>query len=78
MILNFNGTDPRWAVPGLLADLRRNNPAYVVLQRHDWSPDVEDSAPFFMAQPALAGWLLAGYHRVPIVEGFDGWERNRP
>ena len=78
VILNFNGTDPRWGVPGLLADLRRNNPAYVVLQRHDWSPDVEDSAPFFMAQPALAGWLLAGYHRVPIVEGFDGWERNRP
>jgi len=78
VILNFNGTDPRWGVAGLLADLRRDAPAYVVLQRHDWSPDVQDSAPFFMSQPPLAAWLRAGYHPVAILDGFDGWERNHP
>jgi hypothetical protein len=76
VIVNFNGSDPRWGVAGLLADLRRSDPAYVVLQRHDWAPDVEDSAPFFLSQPSLAGWLQAGYHPITIVEGFDAWERN--
>jgi hypothetical protein len=44
---------------------------------HDWSPDVEDSGPFFHAQPALDGWLRANYHRLePFADGFEGWERN--
>lgn len=76
VILDFNREDPRYGVPGLRADLERSRPAYVVLQRHDWSPDVQDSAPFFMSQPALAAWLRAGYHEVPIIDGFDAWERN--
>ncbi len=76
VILGFNGGDPRYGVAGLRADLERNRPAYVVLQHHDWSPDVQDSAPFFMSQPLLAGWLRAGYHQVPLIDGFDVWERN--
>lgn len=76
VIVDFNRGDPRWGVSGLLADLRRAQPAYVVLQKHDWSPDVQDSAPFFLSQPALAGWLRAGYHPVALGEAFDGWERN--
>ena len=76
VILDFNRENPRWGVNGLLEDLRRTQPAYVVLQKHDWSPDVRDSAPFFLSQPALAGWLRAGYHPVAVGEAFDGWERN--
>jgi hypothetical protein len=76
VILDFNHDDPRYGVAGLLGDLQRNRPAYVVLQRHDWSPDVQDSGPFFLSQPLLGGWLRAGYHEVPIIDGFSAWERN--
>jgi hypothetical protein len=76
VILDFNRRDPRYGVAGLRADLERNRPAYVVLQHHDWSPDVQDSAPFFLSQPLLAGWLRAGYHQVPLIDGFDAWERD--
>ena len=76
VILDFNHGNPRWGVRGLLADLAREQPAFVVLQKHDWSPDVQDSGPFFLSQPALAGWLHAGYHPVALGDAFDGWERN--
>ena len=76
VILGFDQENPRWGVNGLLQDLRHANPAYVVLQKHDWVPDVQDSAPFFLSQAPLADWLLAGYHHIPIVDGFDAWERN--
>ena len=76
VILDFDRADPRYGVAGLRADLERNRPAYVVLQLHDWSPDVQDSGPFFMSQPALAEWLRAGYHKVPFIDGFDAWERS--
>lgn len=76
VILDFNHEDPGYGVAGLLSDLQQRRPAFVVLQRHDWSPDVQDSAPFFLSQPALAGWLRAGYHEVSIIDGFDAWERN--
>lgn len=76
VILNFNGGNPRYGVAGLLDDLQRTRPAIVVLQQHDWSPEVEDSAPFFLSQPALAAFLHGGYHEVPAIEGFAVWERN--
>jgi hypothetical protein len=76
VIVNFNGDDPRYGVAGLLDDLQRTRPAIIVLQQHDWSPDVEDSAPFFLAQPSLAAFLHGGYHEVPAIQGFAAWERN--
>jgi len=77
VILDFHREDPRYGVAGLRADLEQRRPAFVVLQQHDWSPDVQDSAPFFLSQPALASWLRAGYHEVhPFVDGFSAWERN--
>ena len=51
-------------------------PAYIVLQERDW-PDVQNSAPFFLSQPRLAGWLRDQYHRLDaFVDGFQAWERN--
>src|SRR3954453_3496333 len=76
VILNFNSGNPRYGVGGLLEDLQRTRPAVVVLQEHDWSPDVQDSAPFFMSQPSLAAFLHGGYHEVPGIDGFLVWERN--
>ena len=77
VILDFNREDPRYGISGLRSDLDRNRPAYVVLQQHDWSPDVQDSGPFFLSQPRLADWLRAEYHPIePFIEGFQAWERN--
>lgn len=77
VILDFNHENPHYGVQGLRDDLERRPPAYVILQQHDWAPDVQDSAPFFLSQPRLADWLHAGYHEVhPFVEGFSAWERN--
>jgi hypothetical protein len=77
VILDFNHDDPAYGVAGLRRDLERQPPAFVILQQHDWSPDVQDSAPFFLSQPALAGWLEARYHELhPFIEGFSAWERN--
>jgi hypothetical protein len=79
VIYDFNAGDPAYGVGGMLADLRRARPAYVILQRHDWAPDVEDSAPFFLSQPPLASWLRANYHSLPaeaLPAAFIGWEAN--
>ena len=78
VILGFNADDPSYGVNGLLTDLQRNRPAVVVLQDHDWSPDVQDSGPFFMSQPQLSSWLRANYHEIPTIEGFHAWQRNAP
>ncbi len=77
VILGFNAGASGYGVDGLRRDLEARRPAYIALQLHDWAPDVEDSAPFFLSRPELAEFLRAGYHRVPAVEGFDVWERSR-
>jgi hypothetical protein len=53
VILDFNHDNPSYGIAGLAADLSRAEPAFVVLQMHDWAPDVPDSGPFFLAQPRL-------------------------
>ncbi|MEP6917728.1 MAG: hypothetical protein ABJC89_18915 [Acidobacteriota bacterium] len=77
VIVGFNEGKPGYGVAGLLDDLRRSGPAIVALQQHDWFPDVDDSAHFFMTTPALADWLRAGYDMVPGPEGYDVWLRRR-
>jgi hypothetical protein len=76
VILDFNRDNPAYGVRGLAADLARARPAFVVLQMRDWAPDVQDSGPFFLSQPALANWLKADYHEAPSIDGFQVWERN--
>jgi hypothetical protein len=76
VILDFNREHAGYGVAGLAADLERTRPAYVILQLRDWAPDVQDSGPFFLSRPELGGWLRAGYHEIPAVEGFQTWERN--
>jgi hypothetical protein len=73
VILNFKGGTRGYGVDGLLADLRQRPPALVALQKKDWAPDVADSAAFFMATPALAGWLRTNYVRTFGPDAFDVW-----
>jgi hypothetical protein len=76
VIVGFNADRPGYGVSGLLDDLRRTPPVIVALQRRDWSPDVDDSAHFFMATPPLADWLRGSYDHVNGPEGFDVWMRR--
>ena len=78
VIVGFNGSDPGYGVNGLRADLELRKPAYILLQERDW-PDSQSSAPFFLSQPRLDGFLRDHYHRLdPFLEGFRAWERNGP
>lgn len=76
IIVNFNVDKPGYGVRGLREDLEYSAPAIVALQVRDWSPDVQDSAAFFMSTPALADWLRAGYQPVDGPTGFDVWRRR--
>lgn len=76
VIAGFNEGVPGYGVAGLLGDLDRARPAVVALQVHDWAPDVDDSAHFFLSTPALAAWLRESYRPLPGPEGFDVWVRH--
>ena len=76
MIVGFNAGRPGYGVEGLLSELHINRPAVVALQQRDWAPDGPDSAAFFMATPALAGWLQAYYVPASGPDGFDVWLRR--
>jgi hypothetical protein len=76
VIVGFNADQPGYGVDGLLDSLRRRTPAVVALQRHDWAPDVADSAPFFLSTPPLAAWLRTEYERDSGPEEFDVWRRK--
>jgi hypothetical protein len=77
VIAGFNAGVPGYGTPGLLSDLQLARPAVVALQIHDWAPDVDDSAHYFLSTPPLAEWLRAGYTPVRGPEGFDVWLRRR-
>ena len=76
VILGFNEGEAGYGVDGLLSALRRRPPAVVALQRHDWAPDVADSADFFISTPPLAAWLHSHYERDRGPEEFDVWRRK--
>jgi hypothetical protein len=78
VIVGFNQGKAGYGVSGLLDDLRRTPPAIVALQQRDWYPDVDDSAHFFMATPALAAWLRESYQQAQGPEGFDVWSKRVP
>jgi hypothetical protein len=75
VIVGFNEHEPGYGPAGLLADLERNRPAVVALQRNDWTPDT-DSAEYFLATPALADWLTRHYVRGIGPHDFDMWLRK--
>jgi hypothetical protein len=76
VIVGFNAGRPGYGTDGLLSDLHLNRPAVIALQQKDWEPDSDDSAPFFMSTPTLAGWLRAYYVQAEGPAGFDVWLRR--
>ncbi len=76
VIVGFGEGLPGYGTAGLLAELTRRTPRFVVLQRHDWDPDTVDSATYFMNTPQLADWLKAEYENVGSQDYFDLWERR--
>jgi Dolichyl-phosphate-mannose-protein mannosyltransferase len=76
VIAGFNEGKPGYGAMGVLADLQRARPAVVALQVHDWAPDVDDSAHFFLNHPALGPWLREHYRSTPAPDGFEVWLRR--
>lgn len=76
VIAGFNAGRPDYGAAGVLADLERARPGVVALQLHDWAPDVDDSAHYFLTTPPLAEWLRANYRQASGPEGFDVWLRR--
>ena len=76
VIAGFNDGVPGYGTAGLLSELTDARPAIVALQQHDWAPDVDDSAHFFLSTPPLADWLRTHYQPAPGPDGFDVWLRR--
>ena len=76
LIAGFNADRTGYGPSGLRADLEKARPAVVALQLHDWAPDVDDSAHYFLNTPQLAEWLRANYLQSTGPEGFDVWLRR--
>lgn len=80
VVLEFESQRPGYGSAGLLADLNRNTPTVVALQKHDWGLaelTTPDSADFFMNQPQLRNWLEGGYTFDYEDAAFVVWRRKR-
>jgi hypothetical protein len=76
--VEFGAPRPAYGSAGLLADLERNRPAVVALQRH-WGADLEDPVEFFLTRADLRQWLEGGYTLEDDGVEFAVWRRrSRP
>jgi hypothetical protein len=71
IIVGFEAGRRGYGPAGLLADLRRQPPAVVALQKDEWR-----SQAFFMGNAALRGWLEAGYAFDRESAMFVVWRRK--
>ena len=79
VVIEFEAGTPGYGSAGLLADLERQPPAIVALQKRDWrigEAHVPNSIEFFLGHPALRTWLESQY--VPVEDGvvFAVWRRR--
>ena len=75
VILEFEAERASFGSAGLVADLERVPPALVALQQKDWAEDAQ-SAEFFLSNPALREWLIAGYSLEVDGPAFSLWRRK--
>jgi hypothetical protein len=80
VVIEFAAQYPGYGSAGLLADLQRQPPAFVALQKFDWGlaeATTPHSIDFFIAHAGLRAWLENGY--VPDYEdaAFSVWRRRR-
>jgi hypothetical protein len=79
VVLEFASEHPGYGSAGLLADLKRNTPSMVILQKRDWGlaePQVPNSEEFFLRTPALQQWLDEGYLRESDNVLFSVWRKR--
>jgi hypothetical protein len=85
VVIEFARETPGYGSAGLLADLQRDPPSIVALQKHDWGILAErqesatpepDSATFFMQTPSLRAWLESGYSLERDTAEFAIWRRR--
>jgi len=73
--VEFGVPRPGYGSPGLLADLERNRPAIVALQKH-WGKGAEDPISFFMNHADLSSWLRRDYVLDEDTPEFAVWRRT--
>jgi hypothetical protein len=76
VLVEFEAGRPGYGSAGLLADVRRNPPAVVALQKQDWGVTLESHG-YFHGTPALREWLTSRYTLVMDTPVFEVW-RARP
>jgi hypothetical protein len=78
VVLEFAADDPSYGSRGVLADLERNRPAVVALQKQDWGPGEPNSEAFFTGHASLGAWLRTGYTLERDTPFFSIWRRRGP
>jgi len=78
VMLGFEAGRPGYDVAGLEADLKRDPPALVILQKLDWhlGEALPNSAEFFLNHAELRAWLEAGYVPDRDTTMFAVWRRR--
>lgn len=76
VIVGFNEGRPGYGVSALVAELERERPRLVVLQRSDWDVEGQDSATFFLQHPHLGRWLAREYVEVEPLGAFRIFRRT--
>ena len=80
VVIEFAAGTPGYGSEALAADLAREQPAIVALQKKDWGRGDQaadaDSSTFFHRTPKLENWLIAGYVRERDTPLFEVWRRR--
>lgn len=80
VVIEFASGTPGYGSAGVLADLSRERPAVVALQKQDWgrgdgSGD-PNSSEFFHHNAGLESWLVSGYSLEYETPLFEVWRRR--
>lgn len=76
VILEFAADHAGYGSSGLLADLKRQQPSVIALQKQDWGPGDPNSEAFFLGHADLHAWLSAGYALDRDTPIFSVWRRK--
>ena len=80
VVIEFAANTPGYGSNAVAADLERERPAVVALQKHDWGrgdQSVEaDSSVFFHRTPRLETWLTSAYALERETPLFEVWRRR--
>ena len=76
VVTGFEADRPTYGAAGLLADLRRDPPSLIALQRR-WGAGEPDPLDYFRGEPRLNAWLEAEYVVDRELPEYQVWRRTR-